>query len=280
MLFAYPALLVEGLPTVGDAIDTFLSEREWQGKSVATYRSLLQWLQVDRDCPITSVDASTARSALYAYARGHKPASTLTFWGVLRSFGSWCLEQGYLPKHPLEGIKPPKVPEQPHRYLSEDQIAHILKAAWKSRKGAELALIVTLLFETGLRRGELVRIQWGDIDWSKKRLSVPQHKTSPPRLVPLSDHVLSMLRYRRHTDKRIFPVRPDAITERIHRLGQRAGLPLFVHLYRHSWATDQVKRKKPLWAIQQVGGWKDEKMLTTRYARSVIQEEAVEALRE
>ena len=53
---------------------------------------------------------------------------------------------------------------------------------------------VALLGETGLRKSEGLRMQWDDIDWQRKMLTIPKSKTGEPRYVPLSDYVISWLR--------------------------------------------------------------------------------------
>ena len=46
--------------------------------------------------------------------------------------------------------------------------------------------LVELAVETGMRQGELLRLQWSDIDWVSRTLAIPETKNGESRTVPLT----------------------------------------------------------------------------------------------
>ena len=65
-----------------------------------------------------------------------------------------------------------------------------------------------LLLFTGLRRTEAARLQWEDIDFENRTLTIDDTKNHDPHSLPLSDFLVDLLmaRYRdRHSDNWVFP---------------------------------------------------------------------------
>lgn len=53
---------------------------------------------------------------------------------------------------------------------TREEVVAILKLA--REKEPRLALVLQLLFSTGLRRGEALGLQWKDVDWSRHKIHV------------------------------------------------------------------------------------------------------------
>jgi integrase/recombinase XerD len=87
---------------------------------------------------------------------------------VLRGFTEWCVLERKMDRDPCAGIKLPKLPPLLPRYLTQDESEAAVAAASDAR--ARLACI--LMLQLGLRRGEVQRIQLGDIDRRKRVLGV------------------------------------------------------------------------------------------------------------
>lgn len=47
-------------------------------------------------------------------------ASARARYAALRQFFNWALREGEVPRHPMERLRPPHVPEQPVEVLGED----------------------------------------------------------------------------------------------------------------------------------------------------------------
>ena len=57
--------------------------------------------------------------------------------------------------------------------------------------------IATIYLETGLRRGELLKLLWSDVDLATRTLTVREPKNEDDRVVPLSSRAYEILAERR-----------------------------------------------------------------------------------
>lgn len=113
------------------------------------------------------------------------------------------------------GFPAHQAPRRPHIF-SEAQVAKLLRVAtslpsWTTSllRAAVLRIAVVLLYTTGLRRGELVRLAISDYDATEQTLLVRQSKFHKSRIVALSrSTALEMERYLRA--RRRFPHGVDA----------------------------------------------------------------------
>ncbi len=73
-----------------------------------------------------------------------------------------AVENGLCDKNPTRRLKAPRVPERPREAYTMDEVKLILNYAM-SCDNSRIATAVMLLLLTGLRRGELLGLRWGDI---------------------------------------------------------------------------------------------------------------------
>lgn len=95
---------------------------------------------------------------------------------VMRNFFNWCINSGYILKNPCskieikgnksEIIKRKK--ENKIEILTENEINKIKKYIF----GTEFELLFLLDLSTGLREGELLALEWNDIDFDNQTLKV------------------------------------------------------------------------------------------------------------
>lgn len=161
---------------------------------------------------------------------------------------------------PMTGIPRPKLVETPPvPVLEPHQIKAILAACSGTRYDRVWdRAIVTLLFQTGLRRAELSALDWSDVDMTEGTLSVRHGKGDKARTpaLPTEAHreLLRLLRAARRRGKaepgdpvflsvhaRPRRLTPAGVSSVITAIGTRAGIPtLHPHQFRHSW-TDAAR---------------------------------------
>jgi integrase len=146
--------------------------------------------------------------------------------------------------NPVKAIRMPKVARGRDRRMSADEERRLLdycKANSKHRLGAAIKLAV----ETGMRRSELVRLQWQDIDWGSKVARLADTKNGESRDVPLSSAAIEVLSNLPHNiDGRVFGCHPDVITWQFAEVCKAIGIAgLRFHDVRHE-ATSRLFEKK------------------------------------
>ena len=192
---------------------------------------------------------------------GHELSDTM----VLRIHAMFhqCLKDAeaahVVARNPTDGAVVPKASYKPKQILTKEQMATFLAAVdrneiWRDFFYTELT--------TGLRRGELLALQWDDLDFKtgtltvnkqvyevkgRLQVSVPKTRASIRRLV-LPPGVVEVLRqYRETVDSRWMfpspvkedvPLTPGAVRRRLQIILERAGCKrIRFHDLRHTFAT-------------------------------------------
>jgi integrase len=129
--------------------------------------------------------------------------STLTPWAAymggrsIRSYVKWYSGEYKVEDWSAEVpcVEPRDCP--PQRVASENDFTALLACCENDKRrvrGLRDAALLTLLRTTGLRRGEVSRMQWNDIDNSTGVLAIPKTKTKKARTVPLNRETRRSLR--------------------------------------------------------------------------------------
>lgn len=100
-----------------------------------------------------------------------------------------AVEDGLIPRNVTKGIDLPKDEEKTVRVLSEDEARTMIRAA----RGDRLEALYILAVHTGIREGEILRLEWGDWQGDKLIVRGTKSKTSD-RVVWLSQAAQDALR--------------------------------------------------------------------------------------
>jgi integrase len=141
-------------------------------------------------------------------------------------------------------------------------------------------LVVLLGGDAGLRCGEMIALEWGDVDLAKRQLCVRRSdwngqlgtpKSGRLRYVPLTQRLTAALVEHRHLrSKRVLcqvdgsPFTRQIVQNRMRLAAKRANVRKGVHILRHSFCSHLSMRGAPARAIQELAGHADLTM-TQRY---------------
>ncbi|RQW22316.1 site-specific integrase [Rhodobacteraceae bacterium CH30] len=97
--------------------------------------------------------------------------------------------------HELKNISRPKAPPGRERRLQRGELARLLAAidTQGGRAAPWLKACIELALETGMRAGELLSLEWKQVDLSTAAVRLEQTKNGDARLVPLSDKAEAVL---------------------------------------------------------------------------------------
>lgn len=186
---------------------------------------------------------------------------------ALRKGAEWEL----LPEMKLSRIKKFKTPKGRVDFFTPQELAQVLKCADEKAEehgGYCPYKTATLLgARAGLRRGEMVFLEWGDIDFTKKTLTVQPKpgwapKTNECRDIPLSADLLSYLQVLPHSDKcnRVLydyygdPLTLDGIVTKYLKFIKSTGLKGRLHKLRHTFASHLVQAGVDLYTVSKLLG--------------------------
>jgi len=138
-----------------------------------------------------------------------------------------------------EDVKRPAVNDERDVRLSAEQRERLLTACTDARN-PWLRAFVELGFETGARRGNLLRLAWNDVDLERKTalLRGIKNSRSPERIINhsigLTPRAVEILGALPRTDCRVFPMTENAFRLAFNRARAKAGVPHFhFHDTRH-----------------------------------------------
>ena len=108
--------------------------------------------------------------------------------GVLRGMFNKAIAWGKLEKSPMRTVDFLKEPKGRLRFLEREEIPRLLSNSTK-----KLRPIVTVAIFTGMRRGEIFRLKWHDIDFRRNIITLLDTKNGDKREVPMNEQVKTAL---------------------------------------------------------------------------------------
>lgn len=203
-----------------------VSEFALDDVQVLAHFHIRSWLASERD------KGQSARSV-------NKKISTLS------SFYKYLLKQGIVQKNPVAQLHALKLPERLPTFLKPEETTNLLEETsfGEGFKGFTDRLICELLYQTGMRRQELLTLKEKDIEWSLKQLRV-LGKGNKERLIPVSPVLLDDLKQYISDKKSIENSDQD------HLLILESGQPLYAnYVYRtvknYMQGVTTLKKKSP-----------------------------------
>lgn len=89
---------------------------------------------------------------------------------------SFAVKQELIPRNPADLVEPPAINHYEATTLNEVQVRQLLSSCF----GTDIYLPILLAVSLGLRRGEVLALQWSDIDWQYKTVTI-RHSASYTR---------------------------------------------------------------------------------------------------
>ena len=262
--------------------EAFLEHLEWERNlspaTLTAYRREVVRFTAFADqefghhAPDTVTPASVRSFLAHLHAAGLAPSSIARALAVLRTYFRFLVAEGQLPSSPADAVPHPKdtarTPAVAERYAIEE----ILEGFPDTAAGRRDRALVELLYAAGLRVGELVGLDLGDVDFRQRLLRV-RGKGRKERLVPFGRPAASALEaylpdraeWRLKTsddDEPLFVNQrggrlSDRSVRRILDQGVRRSAELtklHPHALRHAFATHLLEAGMDLRAIQELLG--------------------------
>jgi site-specific recombinase XerD len=207
-------------------------------------------------------------------AAGYAPQGVNQDLRNLRAFLLFLQDQDWRIPQALLRLPGLKEPDRLPRFLTDEQMAvlrvaydqHITQAGHSAQRRDALLdrAAFCLMWQAGLRLGEVEELRLADLDLAGRKLLVRQGKGRKDRAVFLADSAISALNaYLRvrgsgPTDHvflyRAEPVHKDLLRCRVQAAGARAGVLATPHMLRHTYATQLLNAGCPVTSIQKLLG--------------------------
>ena len=250
---------------------------------VAYGNDLRQWEQFltggGEQLDVASVTASDIRAWLLQLSGSGGSARTLRRKvQAVRSFYKWLMRNGTVVVNPAASVELARVPKRLPQLVREDSVDSLLDSKIDDADFEQVRnrLIVMMLYETGMRRGELIGLLDKNVDTAKGELKV-HGKRDKDRIIPFGTELADWIeKYR--------SLRDDQALEGEHFFVRESGEPLYPmlvyrivrealteagvtskrspHVLRHTFATSMLNDGAALNSVKELLG--HESLATTQ----------------
>ena len=250
-----------------ELIKKFISAKEIEGCSKRTtkyYKSTLMKMNSKMDKGITHMTTDDLRSYLTDYQKVNNcsKASVDNMRRNLSSFFSWLEEENYILKSPMKRIHKIKT-DKVIKETYSDETLELLRDNCNCLR--DLA-IIDILASTGMRVGELVKLNINDIDFENRECVVfgKGNKERPVYFDARTKiHLKNYLNSRTDSNQALFVsldepherLNISGVEIRLRQLGKRLGISkVHPHKFRRTVATKAIDKGMPIEQVQSLLG--------------------------
>lgn len=264
--------LVGGKPTKqkinnSEFLQRFLEAKKIEGCSERTiqyYRTTVNKLLLKVTQPIRKVTTEDMREYLVDYQRVNNCGKT-TIDNVRRnisSFFSWLEEEDYILKSPMRRIHKIRSKKAVKKVITDEEIERLRDGCTCLRDVA----MIDLLYSTGIRVGELVRLNVSDINFNERECVVFGKGDKERRVyfdAKAKIHLQDYLNSRNDDNPALFVTldRPfdrlkiSGVEIRLRELGRSLNLEkIHPHKFRRTMATRAIDKGMPIEQVQKILG--------------------------
>jgi integrase len=194
--------------TLGDLIDKFMDV--YKGKDPSVVSRAAWWRDQYGDRPLSEFTADTVRDGLALLEdgtaqhggkqvtgtdRARSPATINRYRTAVSTVFKLAIDRRWygIQDNPAGGIRQRTENNSRFGRCLEDSERSLLLEACDASPWAELGLFVRLALATGARRGELLKLEWGDVDLKRGTVLFRDTKNNDDRRVPLIGEARKLL---------------------------------------------------------------------------------------
>ena len=245
----------------------FLDAKRIEGcsdRTIKYYRVTIEHLLKNVVSPIRKITTEMMRAYLVDYQKINNCGKT-TVDNIRRnisSFFSWLEEEDYILKSPMRRIHKIKTQKTVKNIISDEEIEKLRDNCKNIRDTA----MIDLLYSTGIRVGELVKLNIEDIDFSERECVVFGKGDKERRVyfdAKSKIHLKNYIESRKDNNPALFVtlnapydrLKISGVEIRIRELGRMLNLEkVHPHKFRRTMATREIDKGMPIEQVQKILG--------------------------
>lgn len=256
-------------------LDYLKYERNFSNNTIVGYSNHLELFEAffkeKNITNLNNIDYTQIRNYLnYLYEKNYNTKSICNHLSSLRSFFKYLHNENIIKNNPMTLIENPKLEKKLPKYLYYEDIEKILNVPdLNTNIGIRDALILEMLYVTGIRVSELVNIKISDIDYSNNKIKITG-KGNKQRIVMYGKRCHELLNkylnirnvfLKDNNDYLFLGIKGKKINDRVIRniindISVKAGVNLKIspHTFRHTFATHMLNEGADLRSVQELLG--------------------------
>lgn len=247
-------------------------------------KNLSHWLQcLGQHTPLASITADSLRLGMASIAAKRSPATANACLRVLKVLFNYAVKEGYLNSLPHQRVNKLPAPPRAPVWWSREEVATVLAAARRDQLSPRDAhLLFAIALYLGLRKGEIDRLRWEDLQLdgdrpvcSVRSTATELTKSGKARHVPVCRELRDILQgYRQPSGYALrsgnrkgtwtYRFECDALFRRV---TTAAGVSrIRFHDMRHTFASLMLEAGVPMFKVSQWLGHSDIRITQETYA--------------
>lgn len=223
--------------------------------------------------PIGAVTTDRLLPVLNNYRQRYKPETIRKDFGLLRHMFNIAIEQWGVPLqvNPVQQLRLPSTVQHAVRRLPRGAW-EAFEAAFAEDQRPMVFWMAVVALETAMRRSELLRLEWVDVDRARSLITVRQGKNGYARLVPITNRCMEALDSLEGQDARVFGMTPSGVANAWITIRDRAGYPnVRFHDLRHEAISRLFEKGLTVPEVAAISGHRTPSQLF-RYAHADMQQ--------
>ena len=280
------------MPIIEQFISYIQAERRYSPLTAKAYRRDLEdyaaYLSSEyEEGDLCKATAPMVKSFLVALKdKGLSNRSINRMISTLKTFYKYCLREDLIEATPMFGVKNLRQPKNLVKFVPESDLDKVSFENLDDYAIKRDELLFEILYQTGIRKAELIGMRDQDVDLMAMRIKV-RGKRDKERFIPISRDLLNMIghyqklrdeRFEAHADRLLLNDKGEEMTpyyvyNKVHVMleGVTTLKQKSPHVLRHTFATHLLDEGASLVAIQKLLGHAD--LATTQvYAHNTIEQ--------
>lgn len=257
-------------------LNYLITEKALSINTVKSYendlKNFLEWLTEENILVLNCKKDDIMQYLLKLKERAYCSTSIARILSSLKQFFRFMIFDGIINHDPTEGLKSPKLWLRLPKALEIDEVKRLLSVMLASKYYLRDMAMLELMYASGLRVSELVRLKLSDINFEAGFIRV-KGKGDKERVVPIAQRSIDKIKnylaelrpnlLKKKASEYVFlnnrgqPMTRQRFWQNIKTMGKIAGVNVTPHMIRHSFATHLLEGGADLRSLQKMLGHSD-----------------------
>lgn len=257
-------------------LNYLLTEKALSINTVKSYendlKNFLKWLTEQNILVLNCKKDDIVQYLLNLKEKTYSSTSIARILSSLKQFFRFMIFDSIINHDPTEGLKSPKLWLRLPKALEIDEVKRLLSVMLESKYYLRDIAMLELMYASGLRVSELVRLKLSDINFEAGFIKV-KGKGDKERVVPIAQRSIDKIKnylvklrpvlLKKKASEYVFlnnrgqPMTRQRFWQNIKAIGRIAGVNVTPHMIRHSFATHLLEGGADLRSLQKMLGHSD-----------------------